>query len=84
MYITDRTQYDPIETVLNWLYEARRAYPLSFSWSREKVPWIDYLAGTSAVRTGIDSGMTPAQVQAQWANDLAAFKLIRAKYLYYT
>lgn len=45
--------------------------------------WIDKLAGTSSVREQIVAGKDEEAIRAGWAEELAAFKAVRKKYLLY-
>jgi len=86
IYVWDRTRFDAVEAALIWLIEAHKLYS-DFAWLPPSNPsspyWIDLLAGTDKVRKGIDANMTLSQLEAQWANDLTAFKNLRLQYLLY-
>ncbi len=45
--------------------------------------WIDKLAGTSSLREQIVAGKDEAAIRASWAEELAAYKTMRKKYLLY-
>lgn len=56
----------------------QKLYPEKFSVDRTLV-----LVGNTATIQKLKNGMSPADIVASWAPDLAAFQLIRSKYLRY-
>ncbi|MCS7017969.1 MAG: DUF1343 domain-containing protein [Cytophagales bacterium] len=47
------------------------------------IPFFEKLAGTDQLRQQIIAGMSEAAIKATWAEDLAAYKAMRKKYLLY-
>ena len=68
------------EMNLDWIIDAYKAYP-----EKEKffTGYFDTLAGSSALREQIISGMTSEEIKATWSAGLDQFKLTRQKYLLY-
>ena len=65
---------------VGWLINAWAAYP-----GKEKffTPFFTKLAGTAKLQDRVTHGATEAQVRESWAPGIAAFKVIRKKYLLY-
>ncbi|GAA3829339.1 DUF1343 domain-containing protein [Sphaerisporangium flaviroseum] len=88
LYVTDRGPFDPVKTGIAMLVTAKRLYPDDFAWRYDtsdpaRPYWIDKLTGSTQVRTDIDAGKNPDEVEAGWAGALKAFAAMRAKYLIY-
>ncbi|MDH2428425.1 DUF1343 domain-containing protein [Sphaerisporangium sp. TRM90804] len=88
LYVTDREAFDPVKTGIAMLVTVRRLYPDHFAWRFDtsdpaRPYWIDKLTGSTQVRTDIDAGKSPDQVEAGWAGALRAFAAKREKYLLY-
>ncbi len=68
------------EMNLDWIIDAYQAYP-----EKEKffTGYFDTLAGSSALREQIISGMTAEEIKATWKKGLDQFKVTRARYLLY-
>jgi uncharacterized protein YbbC (DUF1343 family) len=77
---TDPTTYDPTVAAVATLVEARRLAGDRWEWREEH---FDRLAGTDALRLGIDAGDDVAVLTAGWASQLAAFRELRRAYLLY-
>lgn len=83
-FVTDRASFDPIRTGIAMIVTAKRLYPGGFAWRESAAPFfIDKLTGTDAVRLAIDAGKDVDEVIAGWAQDLTAFRAMRARYLLY-
>lgn len=67
---------------LSYLLEFYRDYPDKENFFN-KDKFFDTLAGTDKLRKSIIAGKTEKEIRAEWQEDLAAFKKIRAKYLLY-
>lgn len=63
---------------LDWLLAAYRNYTGTEPFF---IPFFEKLAGTGQLREQIMAGKSEVEIRASWQNDLAKFKLIRAKYL---
>ncbi|HWB42193.1 MAG TPA: DUF1343 domain-containing protein [Gemmatimonadales bacterium] len=61
--VTDRTSYDPPATAVHLLAAVRRRHPAEFAWIPKH---FDRLAGTTALRTAIESGTDPRAIVAGW------------------
>ena len=72
--------YDPTRTALALLIEARRQSGSEWFWRESH---FDRLAGTDAVRLGIEAGDGLAELTREWDADLLAFERLRAPYLLY-
>lgn len=67
---------------LNWLLQYYQQFPNKEDFFR-KDGFFDLLAGTRSLREQIIAGKTEAGIRASWAEDLAAYRAIRQKYLIY-
>jgi uncharacterized protein YbbC (DUF1343 family) len=76
---TDST-YDPTVTAVALLLETRRMSGDHWEW---RISHFDRLAGTDALRKGIDAGRPLEELTEGWNRDLAAFRQTRAPYLIY-
>jgi uncharacterized protein YbbC (DUF1343 family) len=88
LYVTDREAFDPVKTGIAMIVTAKRLYPNDFAWRYDtsdpaRPYWIDKMTGSTQVRTDIDAGKGPDEVEAGWADALKAFAETREKYLIY-
>ena len=88
LYVTDRETFDPVKTGIAMIVTAKRLYPGDFAWRYDtsdpaRPYWIDKMTGSTQVRTDIDAGKGPDEVEAGWAGALKAFTEKRKKYLIY-
>ncbi len=67
---------------LNWLLQFYQRFPNKPAFFRED-NFFDLLAGTRNLRQQITEGKTESEIRASWAEDLAAYRAIRGKYLIY-
>jgi len=67
---------------LNWLLQFYQQFPNKSAFFRED-RFFDLLAGTRSLREQIIEGKTEAEIRSTWAEDLAAYRIIRQKYLIY-
>ncbi len=67
---------------LKYLLEAYRLFPGKDSFFL-KNDFINKLAGNSQLKQQVMNGMSEAEIRQSWAPGLAAFKMIRKKYLLY-
>ena len=72
--------YDAPRAAVAMLVEARRASRPNWTWN---VAHIDRLAGTDALRLGIDAGRDLAALTAGWDGGIRDFEGMRAPYLIY-
>jgi uncharacterized protein YbbC (DUF1343 family) len=78
--VTDRQSYDPTTTAVVLLTETKRLAGDKWEW---KVSHFDRLAGTNALRIGMDDGLSLSELTADWARQRAVFEAARAPYLLY-
>jgi uncharacterized protein YbbC (DUF1343 family) len=76
--LTDRALFEPVRLGVGLARELRRLYP--GRWHFEDV---DKLLQNKRALSAIDRRDSIAQIEATWADDLAAFRLRREKYLLY-
>ena len=80
LHVTDRAAYDPVQTAVVLLAAIRDVSPEQF---RISAPHFDRLAGTSALRVGLESGLGATQLTAGWVAERKAFRERIGKYLIY-
>ncbi|MGH4030784.1 exo-beta-N-acetylmuramidase NamZ family protein [Actinomycetota bacterium Odt1-20B] len=81
LHVHDRAAYDPVRTGVALLVTAKRVWS-GFAWRPDH--WIDRLTGSARLRTMIDAGADTDAVVGAWADELAAFRAVRRRYLSYT
>ncbi|MEN8375804.1 MAG: DUF1343 domain-containing protein [Gemmatimonadota bacterium] len=77
--VTDRAAYDPVRTGAALIAGARALHPDRFAWTGT----IDRLAGSSALREGVDAGLPLEELTAGWETTAEAFRASAAPYLLY-
>ena len=89
LHVTDRESFKPYYTTLALLAAIRELYPEQFAWRQppyeyenERLP-IDLLTGDAAIRLGLEQGLTAAELEAAWQEDLARFMEMRREFLLY-
>jgi uncharacterized protein YbbC (DUF1343 family) len=89
IHVTDRDAFKPVLTGVALLAMFRRFDPRAFEWrpppyeyEHDRMP-IDILAGSSVLRTHIESGMPAREIADGWRDDEMAFRRLRAEYLLY-
>jgi uncharacterized protein YbbC (DUF1343 family) len=89
IHVTDRRAFRPVLTGAALIAAFRRFDPAKFAWRQppyeyeaEKLP-IDILAGSSALRMQIESGMPAADIAASWSDEEQAFRRLRQEFLLY-
>ena len=87
--MTDRARFKPFITGLAVVATARRLAPREFRWrrppyefERRRLP-IDILLGTDRIRRAIERGRTLRDIEADWMDELAAWKRRRVPALLY-
>ena len=78
--VTDPGSYDPTTTAVAMLVEARRISGERWEWNAEH---FDRLAGSSRLRSGIEAGLAPRALVAEWNEALARFAGLRDGSLIY-
>lgn len=90
LHVTDRRAFLPVRTGVAVLAAARAQAPREFRWRREPYEFvadrlaIDLLAGTDAVRIGVDGGASAAEIMAPFAAFEQEFRARRASVLLYS
>jgi uncharacterized protein YbbC (DUF1343 family) len=89
IHVTDRQAFRPVLTGVALIELFRRFDEGRFAWRQppyeyeaEKLP-IDILAGSSGLRTQIESGMAAHEIARSWERDEDAFRRLRQPYLLY-
>ena len=72
--------YDPTVTAVALLIEARRLSGDNWEWRESH---FDRLAGSSALREGIEAGRSLTEITAAWSADAQGFRERRSPYLLY-
>jgi uncharacterized protein YbbC (DUF1343 family) len=89
LHVTDREAFRPLRTGVAFLAACRAQNPDAFRWRAkayefvDAIPAIDLLAGSPALRLGIEAGATLDELTARWPRDEGAFTDERAQYLLY-
>jgi uncharacterized protein YbbC (DUF1343 family) len=78
--VRDRRQYDPTKLAVVLLAAIRGAHPQQFQFRAES---FDRLAAGPELRTAVEAGRSAREIWEAWEQDLARFRLLRAKYLIY-
>ena len=76
--VADRDTFDSVRVGLEIADALHRLYPLRF-----QITKLTDLLGSQATVEALVAFQSPASIIASWANDLAAFRAMRAKYLIY-
>lgn len=79
-FVATGPDYDPTRAAVAALIETRRRSGERWSWRESH---FDRLAGTDAVRLGIERGEGLEELTADWDAQIAAFRGLRAPYLVY-
>jgi uncharacterized protein YbbC (DUF1343 family) len=89
LHVTNPETFRPYRTGVAFLKACYDQSPAAFRW-RDKayefvdaIPAIDLLAGSAALRTGIEAGASLADLTTRWARDEGDFAAERADYLLY-
>jgi uncharacterized protein YbbC (DUF1343 family) len=89
LHVTDRAAFRPVRTGLAVLAAFRAEGSAHFRWRTEPyefvedVPAIDLLFGDSRERLALQAGLPLDEVSRRWAEDEAAFKARRERFLLY-
>jgi uncharacterized protein YbbC (DUF1343 family) len=89
LHVTNVETYRPYRTGVAFVKACRDQAPDAFRWRHrayefvDAIPAIDLLAGSSALREGIDAGASLDDLAARWPRDEGAFLEERAEYLLY-
>lgn len=89
LHVTEPRAFLPYLTGVAFLKACRDQAPAQFAWRTkayefvDRIPAIDLLCGTSAIRDGIDAGASLAELAATWAAQEADFRGLRQPWLLY-
>jgi len=78
--VATSSTYDAPRVAVAMLLEARAQSGDHWAW---RVAHFDRLAGTDALRLGIETGLGIAELTAGWADDIEGFERLRTPYLLY-
>lgn len=78
--VASTSDYDAPRAAVAMLVEAKRASGDRWSWA---VAHFDRLAGTDALRLGVDGGLGAADLTTGWGEAARAFEVLRQPYLIY-
>ncbi|MDB4964093.1 MAG: hypothetical protein JWP01_4092 [Myxococcales bacterium] len=90
LHVTNVETFRPYRTGIAFLKAAYDQSPAAFKWRAkayefvDKIPAIDLLAGSAAIREGIEAGASLDELSARWGRDEGDFAAERAEYLLYT
>jgi uncharacterized protein YbbC (DUF1343 family) len=89
IHVTDRAAFKPVLTGVALAAMFHTTNPAKFAWRQppyeyehDKMP-IDILSGSAVLRQQIEAGVPGAEIASGWAEDEAAFRRLREKYLLY-
>jgi len=89
LHVTNLDAFRPYRTGVALLAAAHAQNPEKFAWRSkayefvDKIPAIDLLAGSDALRTGIEAGASLDELAARWPRDEGAFAEEREEFLLY-
>jgi len=89
IHVTNPETFRPYRTGVAFLKAAHDQDPAQFKWREkayefvDKIPAIDLLCGTDAIRKGIEAGASLDDMAARWPRDEGAFGEERADFLLY-
>jgi uncharacterized protein YbbC (DUF1343 family) len=89
IHVTDRAAFLPYRTGVAFVKACRDLAPDRFAWRShayefvDRIAAFDLLAGSAAIRTGIDAGASVDELAASWAAGERAWQEQRAPYLLY-
>ncbi len=89
LHVTNVDTYRPYRTGVACLKAAFDQSPAAFKWRAkayefvDKIPAIDLLTGSAAIREGIEAGKTLDELTARWPRDEGDFAEERAEFLLY-
>jgi uncharacterized protein YbbC (DUF1343 family) len=80
VHVTSRDAYRPVRTALHVIRAVREMYPKEFAFHAD---YFDKVAGTDAVRKGIEAGKDPDAILAEEEKKVEEFEGVRRAYLLY-
>ncbi len=89
LHVTNSETFRPYRTGVAFLKACYDQSPAAFKWREkayefvDKIPAIDLLAGSKAIREGIEAGASLDELTARWPRDEGDFAEERAEFLLY-
>lgn len=87
LHVMDRAAFQPVAAGVHMLHTLKKAYPDDFQWlppfKEGRPPFLDLLAGSDALRTGIEAGASPEEIMAPWPDEIAPFQAQRRDVMLY-
>jgi uncharacterized protein YbbC (DUF1343 family) len=89
LHVTNTETFRPYRTGIAFLKAAYDQSPAAFKWRSkayefvDKIPAIDLLCGTAAIREGIEAGKTVDELAERWPRDEGAWADERQEFLLY-
>jgi len=89
IHVTDREAFTPVIVGVAMVKTAYDLYTEQFQWKKEAYEYVfdknpfDVVSGTDIIRKQIEAGESLQAIQAPWADGLANFQNIRARFLLY-
>jgi uncharacterized protein YbbC (DUF1343 family) len=89
LHVTSRERFRPYRTGVAFLKACHDQAPDQFRWRArayefvDRIPAIDLLSGSAALRTGIETGASLDELAARWPRDEGAWAEEREQYLLY-
>ena len=89
LHVTDRLTFKPYYTTLALLAVIRELYPRQFAWRQPPYEYetvrlpFDLLTGDDQIRKGLEDGLTMAELESAWQEDLGRFMELRREFLLY-
>ncbi|QQE73047.1 DUF1343 domain-containing protein [Brevibacillus composti] len=84
LHITDPLRFNPARTGLYALAYAHQLHPFPVPKSGSSQSMFDLLMGTDKIGQYLEQGLSPQQIEQQYASDLAAFRKLREMHLIYS
>ena len=89
IHVTDREAFTPVIVGIAMIKTAYDMYADHFQWKQEAYEYVydinpfDVVCGTDKIRKQIEGGVSLAEIEADWAEGLAAFGEVRKPFLLY-
>jgi uncharacterized protein YbbC (DUF1343 family) len=89
LHVTDRRAYKPYYTTMALLAAIRQLYPEQFAWRQPPYEYetvrlpFDLLTGDDLIRQGLENGLSAAELENAWQDDLKRFMEVRQEFLLY-
>jgi uncharacterized protein YbbC (DUF1343 family) len=89
LHVTDRHAFKPYYTTLALLAAIEQLYPEQFAWRQPPYEYetvrlpFDLLTGDDAIRRGLENGLSEAELEESWQDDLEQFMEVRREFLLY-